>query len=41
MIGDLSRVHHFLTNFLDILNITEDGLYVIDDDFRDVFICVT
>jgi hypothetical protein len=36
MIGDLSHVHHVLTSFLDLLNITEDGLHVLADDARDV-----
>jgi hypothetical protein len=41
VIGDLSHVHHFLTSFLDLLYITEDGLQVVVDDARDMLIHVT
>jgi hypothetical protein len=38
VIGDRSHVHNFLTRFLNLSYITEDGLHVVADDARDVFI---
>jgi hypothetical protein len=34
-------IGYFLTSFMDLLYITEDGLRVVTDDARDIFVCVT